>query len=53
MKSTGQPQARPPTALVSARPLGAGSSLLVGLSERVRLGGIGSLDHLLGASPSW
>lgn len=28
-------------------------SLLVGLSERVRLGGIGSLDHLLGASPSW
>lgn len=53
-ESAGQSQARPPSALVSAEATGGRQrSLLVGLSERVRLGGIGSLDHLLGASPSW
>lgn len=53
-ESAGQSQARPLSALVSAEAIGGRQgSLLVGLSEWVRLGGIGSLDHLLGASPSW
>lgn len=50
----GSPRPGPLQALVSAEAIGGRQwSLLVGLSERVRLGGIGSLDHLLGASPSW
>lgn len=53
-ESAGQSQVRPPAALVSAEATGGRQrSLLVGLSEWVRLGGIGFLDHLLGASPSW
>lgn len=50
-----KPQTRPSSATVANQvATGAGSGpLLFGLSERVRLGGIGSLDHIPAASPSW